>query len=50
MRDTELYERLLGKKELAVSGHLRLCHGDYGGGSPSQGQERADRNGGGAVG
>ena len=33
-----------------ASGHLRICHSDYVRGAPGQGRERADRNGGCAVG
>ena len=40
----------LGKEELAASGHLRFCDGDYGGGPKGQGRERADRDCGRAMG
>jgi hypothetical protein len=36
----------LGEEQLAASGHLRICHGDYDGGSPGQGREKDRRNGG----
>ena len=49
-RETTASHSWLGKKELAASGYLGFCHRDYGGGCPGQGRERADRNGGCAVG
>ena len=49
-RETTASHSWLGEEELAASGHLRICDGDYGGGAPGQGRESADRNGGCAVG
>ncbi len=42
-RETTASHSWLGKKELAASGYLRICHSDYGGGAPGQGRERADK-------